>query len=270
MANHPPHPHNPNDAANTGETQRPPTSDEQLRSFWIKNEKSIYIACAVVIVVVVIVGFWRSVRNSAEDSVGSAYAAAATPDKLRTFINDNPGSPLAAAAALRLADDAYQKKNYAEAAAGYDKAAADKTAIFAPRALLGAAMSKILGGQDADGENRLNQIINDATLPAVIRAEAAFHTAMLSENAGRSEAAAKLYDQVSVLAPKSPWAEAASYQRDHMSTTGTVSLPITVTPAATPSPAPATPATPATPAVPPPAASGTTTSELPEVSFPAQ
>jgi len=263
MANHPPHAHNPNDGK-TDETPRPPTSDEHLKAFWLKNEKSIYIACGVVIVLVVIFGFWRSMRTSADDSVGTAYAAATTPDKWRAFINENPGTPLAAAAALRLADDAYQKKNYAEAAADYDKAAVDKNAVFAPRALLGAAMSKILGGQNADGENRLNQIVNNTALPAIIRAEAAFHLATLAENAGRTDAAAKLYDQVGTLAPKSPWAEDAAYQRDHMSVAGTAALPITVAPAAS-TPAPAT----ATPAAPAPATSGTP-SGLPAVSFPAQ
>ena len=253
MANHPPHPHNPN-AGTTDETPRPPTSDEHLKAFWLKNEKTIYIACAVVIVLVVIFGVFRSMRTNANDSVGSAYAAATTPDKLRVFINDNPGTPLAAAASLRLADDAFQRKNFAEAAAGYEKAASDKTAVFAPRALLGAAMSKILGGQTSEGENRLNQIINDTSLPGIIRAEAAYHLASLAENAGRTDAAAKLYDQVITLAPKSPWADDATFQRDRMSVAGTASLPIIVSPAAAPAPAPA------------PAAS----SELPAVSFPAK
>jgi len=267
MANHPPHAHNPNTAGNTDQAPRPPTTDEQFRAFWLKNEKNIYIACAVVVVFVLVFVFWKSMRNSTADTVGAAYAAATTPDQWRIFVNNNPGSPLAAAASLRLADDAYQKKNYAEAAADYEKAAADKTAIFASRALLGAAMSKILGGQSAEGENRLTQIANDATLPAIIRAEATFHLATLAENANRAEAAAKLYDQVIALAPKSAWAVDAAYQRDHMSVTGTASLPITASsaaaPAATPPPAPAAPASSTTPAT-----SGTApASELPEVNF---
>jgi len=254
MANHPPHAHNPN-AGNTDVTPRPPTTDEQFRAFWLKNEKNVYIACAVVVVLALVFVLWKSMRSSTADTVGAAYAAAVTPDQLRIFINNNSGSPLAAAASLRLADDAYQKKNYAEAAAGYEKAAADKTAVFAPRALVGAAMSKILGGQATEGENRLNQILNDTTLPSVFRAEAAFHLATLAENAGRTDAAGKLYDQVITLAPKSPWAEDAAFQRDRMSVVGTATLPITVLPATT------TPATPAT--------SGTP-SELPTVSLPAQ
>ena len=231
MANHPPHAHNPN-AGNTDETPRPPTSDEQLKAFWLKNEKNIYIACAVVIVLVLIFGFWRSMRASTEDSVGAAYKAAVTPEKLRAFINENPGSPLAAAAALKLADNAYVSKNYAEAASYYDKAAADKTAPFASRALIGAAMSKVLGGQSSDGETRLTQILNDTTQPAIARAEAAYHLGTLAANAGRADAAAKLYDQVATLAPKSLWADNAAFQSAHLTTIGTASLPITVLPAA--------------------------------------
>jgi len=249
MANHPPHAHNPNTGNADETTPRPPTSDEQLKAFWLKNEKSIYIALIVVIAVVVIFKLWDSMRSSADDTVATAFKAATTPEKLRAFVNENPGASLAAVAAIRLADDAFQKKNYAEAAADYDKAAVDKTALFAPRALLGAAMSKILGGQNADGENRLTRIANDAALPAIVRAEAAYHLATLAENAGRAADAAKLYDQVATLAPKSPWAEEAAYQRDRMSVTGAAALPITVSPSA--------------------AASGTTSS-LPSLSFPAQ
>lgn len=215
MSNHPPHAH---DSKKPGdETPRPPTSDEQLKSFWLKNEKSIYVACLVVIIVVAGAGIFRNMRKAGQDQIGVDYAAANTPEKLRAFISANPGHVLASAAELRLADEAYQARRYVEAAAAYDKAAANKTTPYASRALVGAAMSKILGGQTADGENRLRQIANDTMQPAVIRAEATYHLASLAASAGQTADAIKLFGEVSAIAPSSMWAENAAYQSDRLS-----------------------------------------------------
>jgi hypothetical protein len=89
-----------------------------------------------------------------------------------------------------------------------------------------------MGGQNADGENRLNQIVNDTSLPAIIRGEAAYHLATLAASAGRADDAVKLYNQVQTLAPKSSWSDNATFQLDRMSVTGNAALPITVSPAA--------------------------------------
>ncbi len=214
MSNHPPHAHDPKKPAD--ETPRPPTSDEQLKSFWLKNEKTIYIACLAVILVVAVAGIYRNMRKSGQDQVGIEYAAANTPEKLRAFIAANPGHVLAAAAELRIADEAYQAKNYAEAAAAYDKAAATKTAPFHGRALIGAAISKALGGQVAEGQNRLKQISGDVTQAAAVRGEATYHLATLMAAAGQTAEAAQLYAQVSAIAPASIWAEKAAYQSERL------------------------------------------------------
>lgn len=215
MSNHPPHAHDQKKSAD--ETPRPPTSDEQLKNFWLKNEKTIYMACLAVILVVAAVGIYRNMRKSGQDQVGIEYAAAGTAEKLRAFIAANPGHPLAAAAELRIADEAYQAKNYAEAAAAYDKAAAaGKTAPFYGRALIGAAIAKALGGQTAEGQTRLKQISGDTTQAAGVRAEATYHLATLAAAAGQNAEAIQLYGQVGTIDPASAWAEKAAYQSGHL------------------------------------------------------
>ena len=215
MSNHPPHSHDPK--AKADYTQRPPTSDEQLRSFWLKNEKKIYTTCLFVIVVVAAVFFVRNMGDESEKSIRADYAAAATPEKLRAFIAANPSHTLAAVAEIRLADQAYSEKKYTEAAASYEKAAANKDALFSGRAQLGLAMSKILGGQASDGESRLNQIANNNNLAASVRAEAAYHLGTISATAGRTADALKYYDQASQVASDTLWAYKAADQRERLS-----------------------------------------------------
>lgn len=212
MSNHPPHSHNPKPAAE--ETQRPPTSDERLKSFWLKNEKTIYIACIAVIVIVAAFGLFRNMQKNGEEKIGAEYSAASTPDKLRAFIAANSSHPLATAAQVRLADEAFAAKNYIEAASAYDKAAAGKNTPFAGRALLGAAISKAYSGQTVDAENRLKQISADTTQTPAIRSEATYHLASLATAAGRTADAIKFYEQIAVIAPNTTWSEIAAAQRE--------------------------------------------------------
>ncbi|WP_161554782.1 tetratricopeptide repeat protein [Ereboglobus luteus] len=215
MSNHPPHAHNPKKPVD--ETPRAPTSDEQLKSFWLKNEKSIYIVCFVIILAVAGVGVFRNMQKESADKVGLEYAAAKSTDQLRAFITAHPGHPLATAAELRIADEDYQAKNYSSAAAAYDKVAAAKSPIFSGRALIGAAMSKVLGGEVPDGEARLKQISNDTIQTPIIRGEATYHLATLAADAGRTAEAISLYKQVADIAPDTVWAENASYQGERLS-----------------------------------------------------
>lgn len=232
MSNHPPHAKDQKKPAD--ETPRPPTSDEQLKGFWLKNEKKIYVACFIVIVVVAAAGIFRNMQKESANKVGVEYAEATTPEKLRAFIAAHPGHILSAAAELRIADDAYRAKNYAEAAASYDKAAAVKNTPFAGRALIGAAMSKILSGQNDDGEARLGKISNDATQAPVVRGEATYHLATIAADAGRTSDAVKFYEQVGVIAPGTVWAENAADQTRRLSVATNTSA--TAQPAAAPVP----------------------------------
>lgn len=253
------------------ETPRPPTHDEQLKHFWVKNEKNIYIACLLVILVVAGYTFVRYLQGEKESEIGAAYvsavhAADGGSARIKAFIAANPGHSLAAAAELRLADDAYTAKNYAEAASSYEKAAAACKQIaaslaseeasgirfLAGRAQLGAAMSKTLAGLAAEGETKFKQVSNDNTLPVDIRAEATYHLAEIAAKSGRADEAAKLYEQVSAIARDSLWANRATEQRTLLTSTTTVQA------------VPATPAQPAPASAPAAAQDG-----LPNINFPA-
>jgi hypothetical protein len=225
-------PHSPGNAP-TGDTPVAPNFEETLRKFWAKNSKVILLACATVFVVIIAKGGLEYFRTQKEKEIGAAYAAASTSEKLKSFASQHPDHLLGAAATLRLADEAYSAGKYAEAAAGYQKAAAVfKTGPFGGRALLGAAISKVLGGQTPDGEAQLKKLTDDATQPKVTRAEAAYHLGTIAMDAGRTDDAVKYFDLVGTLDPLGNWSRRSMMHRSSLPAAASANslVPTTVTP----------------------------------------
>lgn len=187
-----------------------PTFEEKLERFWEKNRQAVLGFCVAVLIAILAVGGWQLYQNSREKGIEADYKAATTPEKLTAFAAANSGHSLAGLALLSLADDAYTAGKFAEAQAGYDKAAtALKTGPFAARAQLGAAMAKVGAGKAAEGEAALKQLADDANQLKGVRAEAAYHLAKLASDAGRSADVTKLSDQLMQIDPSSQWAQRA-------------------------------------------------------------
>lgn len=68
-------------------------------------------------------------------------------------------------------------------------------------------MSQVLGGQTEAGQKSLRLLSDDINLSAPIRAEAAYHLAVLLRDAGKTEDAGKLAEQIFSIAPSSVWAQ---------------------------------------------------------------
>lgn len=214
-----------------------PGFDEMLRAFWEKNGKVVIIGCVVVLLAIVGRGGMALIAAQREAGVASAYGAASTSDQLKTFAAANAGHALAGAAHLRLADEAYAAGRYAEAQADYTKAAAVLTdPPFAGRIQLGLAMAKLHSGDAAGAEATLKSLADDVSRLKAVRAEAAYHLAILASDAGRADDAAKLAEQVMSIDSDSIWTQRALMLR-----------------ARTPAPA-VTGVSPATPGTPAPAA----------------
>jgi outer membrane protein assembly factor BamD (BamD/ComL family) len=216
-----------------GETPAAPNFELTLRKFWEKNAKVVYLAIATVIVVILAQGGLKYFRASKEKDIASAYAKAISSEQLKTFASQHPDHVLGAAAQLRLADEAYAAGKYSEAGQSYEKAAkVFKAGPFGGRALIGAALSKVMSGQTADGEAKLKQVADDANQPKIIRAEAAYHRGTLALDAGRTEDAVKEFDLVSTLDPMSSWAQRAMMARSTLPAPAAAStlVPTTVKP----------------------------------------
>ena len=222
-------PKNPDDSA--GKTDVQPPFEEQLRAIWEvkENRNAVFMGCGTVVVLIIGWYGYKALAAEREAQIESAYSAAVVPARLRTFARDNAKHPLAGAAALKLADDAYAAGNYAEAIENYGKAAAVLPGTpFAARALLGKAICQVRSGKNAEGTALLRQLAEDATQLKALRCEAAFHLASLAFDAGNFDDVNKLTDLVMRVDAQGPWAQRSAMLRDR--------LPV---PAAVPAPAPA-------------------------------
>jgi predicted negative regulator of RcsB-dependent stress response len=182
--------------------------DEQLRVFWDKNRNTLYFGCALVVLAIIGRYTYDALAAQREAAIEAAYTVATTPAKRQAFVRENSGHPLAGAAWLKLADDAYAADNFAEASADYDKAAAAlPNTPFATRALLGKGMCQIQSGKIAEGTAALRRLEEDAAQLRTVRSEAAYHLAALALAAGNFDEVVKLTDLVMQLDTAGPWAQ---------------------------------------------------------------
>jgi predicted negative regulator of RcsB-dependent stress response len=202
--------------ATSGEAAVPivPSFEEKLRLFWQKNARTVYALTVVVLLAIIGRGALEYYERQQEAGIQSDYAAATTPEKLKSFINQNPKHTLAGVASLKLADDAYSAGNYTEAQSNFQRAADIlKDGPLAGRARLGAAVTKLNIGQAAEGEEKLKLIANDVGQLKPIRAEAAYHLATIALDASRTDDAAKYLELASTVDPMGTWAQQAMMLR---------------------------------------------------------
>ena len=194
-----------------------PPFDEQLRVFWLKNHNAVYVGCALVLLAMIGRYAYETLAVRREAASAAAYAAATTPARLQAFARDHARHPLAGAAWLKLADDAYTAGYFAEALSSYEKAAAGLPGTpFAARALLGKAMCQIQSGKTAEGMAALKQMADDAVQLRGLRCEAAFHLASLAVEAGDADEVVKRTDQIMQLDTSGTWSQRAALLRARM------------------------------------------------------
>jgi tetratricopeptide (TPR) repeat protein len=181
-----------------------PPFEEQIRAIWEKkeNRNAVYIGCAVVVLLIIGWYGYKALAAQHEAEIEAAYAAAVTPARLRAFAQENGRHPLAGAAYLKMADDAYTAGNYTEAIGNYSKAAAALPGTpFATRALLGKTMSQIRSGNAPEATAMLRQLAEDTTQLKAVRCEAAYHVASLAFDNGNFSDVVKFTDIVLQLDP---------------------------------------------------------------------
>lgn len=191
-----------------------PTFEDSLRLFWEKNSRAVVAAVALVLAVIVGRAGYQFYRASEAKAAAAAYAAAGTDDQLKSFAASHAGDPLAGLALLRLADKAYSAGDYAAARESYAKAVGIlKNDTFGRRARLGAAVSAVQSGAEAEGALALRQIVDDVAAGKAVRSEAAYHLAALAAGKGDAAEARRLVEQCTAIDPEGQWADRAAFLR---------------------------------------------------------
>lgn len=167
---------------------------ENIQLFWFKYQPTIYTCVVIVLLAVIGNGLWKWNKERVEKAIGAEYAAAGESlDKLRAFTQAHEGHELSGAAFLRIADESYTLGKAAEAVKAYEQAVlALKGSPYGERARLGLAVSQLLAGNKAEGEAGLRSLAEDGSAFKAIRAESAFHLAVVAADAGRPDEARKL------------------------------------------------------------------------------
>ena len=204
-----------------------PSFEDRVVMFWEKHGKTVI--TLIVCVVLGLFGRWgfQQFAEARERAVSAEYAAANDAASLRAFADARPTAPLAGAALLRLADEAYLAGNFAAAQADYEAAA--KVLAGSPlsdRARLGQAISKLQAGDAAGARTGLEALANDVAASRTLRGESAYHLAVLDRDAGKPAEAMKWTELVLASDPSGLWAQRALQLR--------MSLPEPAAPAAAP------------------------------------
>lgn len=191
--------------------------EEKLNLFWDKYRGAVVGFFVVVILLILGKAGWDYMTRQRELGVEKDYAAATTPEQVKTFAAAHSGHTLAGIAHLRMADDAYAAGKTADALAGYEKAIAVlKDGPLVARAQLGRTLTKLQSGKAAEATTELQQMANDAKQFKGLRTEAAYHLASLAAEAGNGADVQKYSDQLMQIDPQSPWTSRAMSLRASM------------------------------------------------------
>jgi len=199
------------------------TFEDRLELFWRRNRTLIIVGCVAVLGSIIGVGVWEHFAKQKELEIREVYAKATTPEALKTFADTYAGHPLAGAAYLRMADDAFAAGKPADAISNYEKAGSVfKEGPLAARVKLGTAVAKVVGGKASEGTAELKRFAEDANQFKGLRAEAAYHLASLAAEAGVSADVMKYTDLIMQVDPSSPWMQRGMVLRASLPPTAAV------------------------------------------------
>lgn len=202
-----------------------PTFEDRARIFWERHGRTVITVIALVVVFFAAKFLFELYAEYRENEVRAAYAEAGDDlVALRAFAEANPSAALAGVARVRLADSAYLAGDYASAAGDYAMSFPMlKSDPIGSRARMGQAVSLLKAGDVAAARSALDVLANDTLFPATLRAEAAYHLAVVLKDAGQTEEAARMFALAISVDTSGLWAQRASRLVERM--------PVAATPA---------------------------------------
>ena len=206
------------------------TLEERLFAIWQKYRTFVYGLVVVILLVIVDREVWKYMQAEKEADTREAYGNITTSEQRLAFAREHAGHPLAGAALLSIADEAYKNRDYAKARTQYSEAVkALSEPVLVARARLGEGMSALQSDNPAAGVGILEGLADDTAAPETLRTETLYHLATHADSAGDPEKARAYLDKLDALNPTGVWVSRASALRARLpvaaETTPAVTLP---------------------------------------------
>lgn len=184
--------------------------EERMWLFWNRNKQAIVTGIAATFIAIFgVYGYQEYLRGKLE-ATQQAYMNATTPEEKTEFAKQHSENILAGIATLQLADEAYQAEDYARAAELYEQAIKTlDTQTAGPRAKLGLGVSLAKQGENDRAIQTLESLLDDPESIAAIKAEAAYHLAVLSLGDEDYETARHKLEYITSLDGQRFWNERA-------------------------------------------------------------
>ncbi len=198
----------------------PPDADleDRFNDFWKRNGPAIFLAIAVIAIVVTGYQTIEYFGERREAAVRSEFGEVmGDPAALVSFAQEHEGRSIGGMAYLMLANDEYAQARYRAAADHYHKAA--EALVETPivgRARLGAAMSLMKLGQFAEGEAILQDLAGNQAIPGVVRAEAAYNLGVAYWERENYEALSEQLDFIEDMEESGYWGFRAMQLRERI------------------------------------------------------
>lgn len=180
--------------------------EDHLWVFWQKQKKFIFIGIAGIIVGLISIQGYHSLKNAQLKAMQSAYLNAITHHELEIFTTTYPKSPLGGLAYLELAKEAKDKKNISTAIDLYEKAFLS----LPHHPLLGRikidhALLLSINNRPQDAIIALNAIQEDNTLLPCFLAEAIYQNALINSSLNQNKEAIALIERLLKLNDRGIW-----------------------------------------------------------------
>lgn len=163
------------------ESELPPDADveERFNDFMKRNGTAIFAAIALGGAAVLGYQIYQYMGDRAVAAAQEAFQSAETAEEKLAFAEGHRRFQLAGVALLEVADEAFQARDYAAAAAHYASAQEIlDQGPFRGRAQLGEGLSRILNSEGAAGRDLLQGVASNVNLLDQVRGEAAYHLAV--------------------------------------------------------------------------------------------
>ena len=186
--------------------------EEKINLFWMQNKQSVVGVLALVIIAIIGYNGAKLYQNYKVEQLQTSYSEAQANGTLAEFADAHSQHKLGAFAALTVADQAYQDKDFSRANDYYTAAATGlKDHLLEGRARLGEAFAQYYQGDKAKGLSLLRSLTADSALAESARAEAAYHLAVEADLSGDASAFENYQSQIQSLELAGQWQQRLAY-----------------------------------------------------------